>query len=68
MLFLNGSVVSIMTSMSGWASLSSTAPVWMRGGKMDGKMAPVTKPVQSGVHISAVQIFFGDLLIDLAIK
>lgn len=55
MLFLNGSVVSIMTSMSGWARLSSTAPVWMRGGRMDGKMAPVTKLVRSGAHSSSVE-------------
>lgn len=54
MRFLSGSVVSIMTSMSGWESPSSTAPVWMRGGGMDGKTGPVTKLMQTGVHISSV--------------
>ncbi len=42
-LSLSGSVASIMTSTSGWASLSSTAPVWTRGGETDGKMVPVTE-------------------------
>ena len=55
MLFLSGSVVSIMTSTSGWASRSSTAPVWTRGGKMDGKMVPVTETPPSGAHISIVE-------------
>lgn len=40
-LFLSGSVVFTTTSTSGWESLSLTAPVWMRGGEMDGMMAPV---------------------------
>lgn len=40
---LSGSVVSIMTSTSGWGSPSSTALAWTRGGGMAGKMAPVTK-------------------------
>lgn len=56
MLFLSGSVVSTTTSMSGWASLSSTAPVWMRGGRTDGKTAPVTKLVRREANISIVQI------------
>lgn len=44
---LSGSAVSIMTSMCDWASLSSTVPVWMRGGEMDGRMVPVTEAVKS---------------------
>lgn len=57
MRFLSGSVVSIMTSMSGWESPSSTAPVWMRGGGTDGRMGPVTKLMQTGAHISSVYTF-----------
>lgn len=48
MLCLSGSVASIMTSTCDWASLSSTVPVWMRGGKMDGRMVPATEAGKSG--------------------
>lgn len=44
---LSGSAVSIMTSMCDWASLSSTVPVWTRGGEMDGRMVPATEAVKS---------------------
>lgn len=47
---LSGSAGSTTTSMSGWASLNSTAPVWTRGGKTAGRMDPVTEWVYVGVE------------------
>lgn len=54
MICLSGSVVSTMASTCDWASLSSTAPEWMRGGKTDGRMVPVTE-LMNQEHISIVE-------------
>lgn len=59
MLCLSGSAVSIMTSMCGWASLSSTVPVWMRGGEMDGRMVPATEAAKS--RAGEIQLSVTDL-------
>lgn len=62
MLSLSGSVDSIMTSMSGWGSLSLTAPVWMRDGETDGKMVPATEGLCGELLLRDVKDLGGEIL------